>query len=259
MALIDCHFKSETLDMQTAMYVIIPDASIQARQRRALPALRVLYLLHGLSDDHTVWQRRTSIERYVEQLELAVVMPNVHRSFYTNMVRGYRYWDFVSTELPRVVRALFPISDRREDTFAAGLSMGGYGAYKLALGKPESFAGAASLSGALAITGASQGSISEEWQNTFGEPDRVRGTESDLFHLVRSVAHGGGPKPKLYQCCGTEDFLYWQNASFRDAVQPLGLDYCYEEGPGAHEWSYWDKMIVRALEWLELTRSPVIQ
>ena len=107
----------------------------------------MLYLLHGLSDDHTAWLRYTSIERYATARGLAVVMPAVHRSFYADEAHGHAYWHFVSEELPAIVAAFFRLSERREDTFVAGLSMGGYGALKLGLHHPERFAAVASLSG----------------------------------------------------------------------------------------------------------------
>ncbi|HEY3664538.1 MAG TPA: alpha/beta hydrolase-fold protein, partial [Polyangiaceae bacterium] len=144
MASIDCKFFSETLGMASSMRVLLPEPSAQQTARPPHP---VLFLLHGLSDDETAWARFSGIERYVQTLDLAVVMPNVHRSYYSNMKHGYRYWDFISEELPNKARALFPLSPRRELSFVAGLSMGGYGALKLGLSKPESFAAAASLSG----------------------------------------------------------------------------------------------------------------
>lgn len=101
----------------------------------------VLYLLHGLSDDHTIWHRRTSIERYVSALGLAVVMPNVGKSFYTDMANGGNYFTFITEELPTLVQSYFPVSAKREDNFIAGLSMGGYGAFKVALSCPEKICG----------------------------------------------------------------------------------------------------------------------
>lgn len=153
MALIHCDFFSEVLGLNTSACVVLPQPSGPLQWASAPPARRypVLWLLHGLSDDHTIWQRRTSIERYVDPMGLAVVMPGVHRSWYTDMAAGNRYWTFVSEELPGIMRSLFPISERRDDNFVAGLSMGGYGAFKLALRHPERFAAAASLSGALSI------------------------------------------------------------------------------------------------------------
>ncbi|MFD0818010.1 alpha/beta hydrolase, partial [Micromonospora zhanjiangensis] len=152
MALMRCDFFSETLGLNTSMTVLLPQRT--ATQIGMSGATRdgdppVLYLLHGLSDDDTIWLRRTSIERYVAPLGLAVVMPQVARSFYTDEANGNRYWTFLSEELPELCRSFFRLSDRREDTFVAGLSMGGYGALRWALRAPHRFAAAASLSGAL--------------------------------------------------------------------------------------------------------------
>ena len=248
MALIQCDFYSDALQLSTSMNVILPQP---ARARYS-----VLYLLHGLSDDHTTWLRRTSIERYVEPLGLAVVMPAVHRSFYADMVHGNRYWTFVSQELPALASGFFPISQQRDETFVAGLSMGGYGAFKLALSFPQRFAAAASLSGALDQAGPAPPDVDPamraEMGNIYGDLGKLAGSPNDVMHLARRLAESTGLKPRLYQCCGTEDFLYDQNLRFRDQALKLGLDLTYEEGPGEHEWGYWDQMIQRVLAWLPL-------
>lgn len=259
MALIHCTFYSHTLDLMSSIYVILPQPA--PAEPGGLPVLRkrprrypVLYLLHGLSDDHTVWQRRTSIERYVEGLDLAVVMPAVGRSFYTDMASGLRYWTYISEELPLIVQALFPISSRRQDTFVAGLSMGGYGAFKLALSHPDRFAAAASLSGALDMSAAVHDPDPDwrrEMRGIFGDMRKFKGSGNDLFALAEKVAHSAGPQPHLYQWCGTEDFLYPANQRFRDHATQLGLDLMYEEGPGDHVWQAWDDIIQRVLEWIE--------
>ena len=187
-------------------------------------------------------------------------MPAVHRSFYTDMAAGSRYWTFVSEELPEIVRNFFPLSDLREDNFVAGLSMGGYGAFKMALGKPEKFAAAASLSGALDLAVSIQrigGMERAEWENIFGDPDKIADSTNDLRFLARSIIESGRPRPKLYQWCGTEDFLYQGNLKFREYAKELNLDLTYEEGPGSHEWSYWDRMIQRVLQWLPLRDNSV--
>ena len=159
MALLNCDVFSDVLGLSTSLTVILPQATttqigMTGNARDADPPL--LYLLHGLSDDHTIWLRRTSIERYVAPLGLAVVMPQVHRSFYTDEVYGNRYWTFLSEELPELVHGFFRLSRRRADTFVAGLSMGGYGAMKWALRCPERFAAVASLSGAVDIASRQQ-------------------------------------------------------------------------------------------------------
>ncbi|HHW67565.1 esterase family protein [Defluviitalea raffinosedens] len=260
MALIHCNFFSEVLKLSTSMYVILPQHTqnqIGMQGTVKKDKHPTLYLLHGLSDDHTIWLRRTSIERYVANLGLAVVMPEVHRSFYTDMVNGYNYWTFISEELPEIARSFFPLSDKREDNFVAGLSMGGYGAFKLALSKPYKFSAAASLSGALDmnVERLLDGPLSlREFNNIFGGIESLRGSENDLFKLVEDVSKLD-ERPKLYQCCGTEDFLYQENQNFLKKAKEYGLDITYEEGPGAHEWSYWDQQIQRVLEWLPLEKS----
>src|SRR5690554_3728055 len=157
-----------------------------------------LYLLHGLSDDHTIWLRRTNIERYVSNRGIAVVMPAVHRSFYTDMAIGYKYWTFVSEELPDIARSFFPLSDSREDNFVAGLSMGGYGAFKMALRCPEKFAAGASLSGALDLSKVVERHF-DEFRTIFGSPEKVKGSEEDLFYLAEKMAKSHGDKPELFQ------------------------------------------------------------
>ena len=137
MPLIHCNFFSHALGMCVSMDVILPLSKWQSGAQADTAPCPTLYLLHGYSDDHTIWQRRTSIERYVDPLNLAVVMPTVHLSFYTDMAVGLPYWTFLSEEVPYAARSMFNLSAAREDNFAAGLSMGGYGAFKLALARPD--------------------------------------------------------------------------------------------------------------------------
>ncbi len=236
------------------MDVILPMASWSRAASPDASGHQILYLLHGLSDDHTIWQRRTSIERYVDGLDLAVVMPAVHRSFYTDMAAGCgRYWTFISEEVPYVAHSLFHLSSRREDTFVAGLSMGGYGAFKLALTFPKRFAAAASLSGALDVARMARDPKTDwiaEAPAIFGDPAGVKGSGNDLFSLSKKLAVSKRPKPRLYQWCGTEDFLYKDNLRFRKQAEKLGLELDYTESPGDHAWKYWDQQIQVVLQWL---------
>lgn len=256
MILTEIRFFSETLGMRCAMNVLLPQRPLHEAMENETPKYRTLYLLHGYSDDHTAWQRWTSIERYAEPYQVAVVMPAVHLSFYTDMAHGGAYWQFISREVPALASELFPLSQAREDTFVAGLSMGGYGAFKLALTHPERFAAAASLSGALDVreTVRAHGRADDlawlrQMQNIFGDTSRVEGSKHDLFALAAKVA-ADTLQPRLYQCCGTEDFLYADNVRFRDHARQLSLDLTYEEGPGDHNWEYWDAMIQRVLAWM---------
>lgn len=265
MALIQCDFFSEALGLSCSMNVILPQATrrqigMEGREAKAsgFAGHPTLYLLHGLSDDHSIWLRRTSIERYVAPLGLAVVMPAVHRSWYTDMARGLRYWTFISEELPALARSFFGLSARREDNFVAGLSMGGYGAFKLALRKPEMFAAAASLSGALDMANriterAEDDAWRVELENVFGDLSAFQGSDNDTVHLAEELARSDRPRPKLWACCGTKDFLIEHNRVFRDRATRAGLDLHYEEDEGyEHEWGYWDLTIQRVLKWLPL-------
>jgi S-formylglutathione hydrolase FrmB len=253
MALIHCNFYSEVLGLSTSMDVILPQQTtsqigMQGKVKNSKHP--TLYLLHGLSDDQTIWQRRTAIERYVANIGLAVVMPSVARSWYADMVDGPKYWTFISEELPVLARSFFPLSDRREDNFVAGLSMGGYGAFKLALRCPENFAAAASLSGAMDPY-AKRENWPAEFRYIFGD-EPFAGSLNDLFHVASENIKKGTNLPRLYQWCGTSDFLYQDNLRFRDHARKLGLDLTYEEGPGDHAWEHWDRQIQRVLQWLAI-------
>jgi putative tributyrin esterase len=252
LAFLRCNFYSEALGFGTSMTVILPQTTTQVGLDATTRAggFPTLYLLHGRSDDDTVWQRLTSIERYAAPLGLAVVMPAVQLSFYADEAWGHRYWTFLSEELPGIVRSFFRVSDRREDTFVAGLSMGGYGALKLALRRPDRFAAAASLSGVTDLAGLMHHRPEESafFDHIFTEP--VDGTDDDLMHLL---AHASPEQlPKLFVACGTQDRLIDDNHRFVAAGQARGVDVTSRFDPGDHEWGYWDDRIQDVLAWLPL-------
>src|SRR5687768_9326337 len=112
MILTEVRFYSEVLNLHTAMHVLLPKRTMAEMSSKRGPKVRVLYLLHGHSDDHNAWQRWTSIERYAEDLNLAVIMPAVHLSFYTDMAHGGRYGQFIGEEIPAVVHELFKLSSK---------------------------------------------------------------------------------------------------------------------------------------------------
>lgn len=247
MALLQCEFFSESLEISASMNVILP----QGQTRRPF---QTLYLLHGLSDNHTSWCRQTSIERYAAKHGVAVVMPAVNRSFYADMSHGAKYWTFVSEELPRLARSFFPLSSEREDNFVAGLSMGGYGALKLGLSFPDRYAAAASLSGAVDVSRLATEGFGGDISYVFSDPAAVKGSSADLFALAERAANTTDV-PMIYQYCGTEDFLYDDNVRFRDHLGKLRIATTYLEEPGTHEWKYWDSQIERVLQWLPLKRD----
>lgn len=260
MAHLTVEFFSNVLGKCMTMEVILPQnttAQIGMDGVEHDGTYPVLYLLHGMSDDHSIWLRRTSIERYVSSIGIAVVMPNADLSFYTDMKVGGKYWTYISEELPAICRGFFPrISTKREDTFAAGLSMGGYGAMKLGLRCPERFGAVASLSGCLDIVSvAERRNIASDlyWQSIFGSKDELRGSENDLFALANKISKHNC-RPSLFVCCGTEDFLYEDNQNAVAYMRSLGLDLTYRESSGGHTWEFWDHWIGEILAWLPIRR-----
>ncbi|PKH39084.1 S-formylglutathione hydrolase FrmB [Nocardioides alpinus] len=250
MALLTCDLFSETLQRGTSMTVVLPQPTTeQIGVSGAVPdgPARVLYLLHGLSDDHTAWLRYTSIERYAAARGFAVVMPAVDRSFYANEAHGHAYWDFVSEELPQVVRRFLNVSHDPADTFVAGLSMGGYGALKHAVTFPERFAGVASLSGVTDIL--QLGARLERSEIVERVFDGTFGPQDDLFGLLEAV--DPATAPRLYIGCGTgEDRLLPPNERFAEVARARGLDVTTDFRPGVHEWGLWDAQVQDVLDWM---------
>jgi S-formylglutathione hydrolase FrmB len=250
MAQVTCDFFSDVLEVGTSVTVVLPQAT-EAQIGVAAPTagsadLPVLYLLHGLSDDHTAWTRYTSIERYAAAAGLAVVMPAVGRSFYADERHGHRYWSYLSEELPRTMGSFFRFSDRREDTFVAGLSMGGYGAFKWALTQPGRFAAAASLSGGLDVRLiAAKPERRALFARVFGE---APGPGDDLFELL--AASDAAALPSLYVGCGTEDPLLPASTRFAAAAEAHGASVTTDFRPGEHEWGLWDAVVRDVIDWL---------
>lgn len=259
MAFITNQFYSDVLEMAMTMNVILPEANRVPEEKQYRinnGAYPTLYLLHGLADDESAWSRYTSIERYANDEGLAIVMPNGDRSFYTDIENGHAYFKYISEEIPNKAQKMFPLARDRENNFVAGLSMGGYGAFKIGLTFPERYAAVASLSGVLDID--KRWLEQEEVGNgrpyamAFGDHP-VTGTKNDIFHLFNEAIDSNQKLPKLYQCCGTEDFLYEGNLNFRRlALKHPKLDYTYNEGPGAHTWDYWDEHIQKVIKWLPI-------
>jgi putative tributyrin esterase len=239
MALCELRYFSNALQKQTGAFVILPEVG--------KPPYPTLYLLHGLSDDHTIWQRRTSIERYVGNLPLIVVMPDGGRGFYADAFEGYAYQSALAVELPERIDRTFPTLASREGRCVAGLSMGGYGAFRFALTFPDQYAAAVSHSGALgwghSLEGRNGLPPSAEFQRILG-PDFVGGP-NDLFALVENADKA--TLPALRFDCGTEDFLIEHNRDFQKHLTTLGISHEYAEHPGSHEWGYWDRYIQDSL------------
>ena len=251
MALMECFIRSSVLSKACNINVLVPqhyeaDGVTPGKRQE----YKVLYLLHGLSDDYSSWLRRTSIERYIGTLPVVVVMPDAGRSFYTDMKHGLKYWTFISEELPLLIQQLFPVSTKREDTFVAGFSMGGYGALKLALNHPERFAAAGAMSSVTDIAAKFGDPRYAGWQfeDIFGAPELLASDGNDLFASLDKSAKLT-TKPRIIQICGTEDYLWQDNLKLKEAFEKNNYsDYVFESHPGAHSWDFWDLYIQTILK-----------
>lgn len=232
MALLHVNYWSSALEKQSGAYVILPDGE---------GPFRVVYQLHGLSDDYTIWLRRTSIERYAEKAGMMVVLLDGGRSFYVDTHPGLGRYESHILETVRFMDRTFRTIPGPEGRAIGGLSMGGYGAVKLGLKYPDIFGSVASHSGALDIAALCRESLCAELQVIFPN-GKVRADEDPFVMAAKPL-----PKPALYFDCGVNDFLIEQNRRFHAHLQNLGVAHTYKEFPGEHTWEYWDKHIVGAL------------
>lgn len=218
---------------------------------------KVLYLLHGGFGNSSDWVTMSPIAYLVRKKHMMVVMPSGENSYYQDLPYGPAYFQFVADELPMMIQKMFPVvSDRREDTYVAGLSMGGYGAFRLALARPERFCKAASLSGVLDLAGRIRDSKGQHkdrglvFSDNFFDEDHIG--DADLFTLMRKRKAEGTELPELFFTVGTEDFVYPYNQEARKVLEECGIAHHYEEHPGDHNWDYWNVHIKTALEWMGL-------
>lgn len=254
MALFQCEYKSRALGNA------IPGHHVLGRMTRfnmVLPEkctedAPVVFLLHGMNNDETAWLRYTNVERYATERGIAVVMPDGGKSYYCDMKYGDRYAGYIGGELVDYVRRVFAVSKKREKTFIAGFSMGGYGAAKLALANPGTYAACAALAGPLDLVERLKSyERNESAVAAWGEDymSTLPGSEDDLMELVRRLEKSDQPKPRFFQGCGTEDpLVYESNQSFRRFMEGRDFVYRYREIPGGHDWAVMDALVQEALD-----------
>jgi putative tributyrin esterase len=248
MALLRIEHTPETVKVNLPLNIILPDPG----QMAGVPVARrkVLYLLHGLSEDASAWQRYSSVEALAEGYGLVVVMPSAGRSFYTDQPNGQKYFSYLTGELPRYLADVFGLVPRREDTFIAGSSMGGYGAFKAALLHPELYAAAASFSGVLSLDILSllpDDPRKDEFTGLFGDLDQLPGSQHDPAVWLRNAAQNPSALPRLLITCGRQEDVYPLSGMFYAACQALGVNAEYYEEDGGHDWFQWDRQVRRFL------------
>lgn len=263
MALFQCSIFSKSLMRTVPIQVVLPTDKQLPNGEPPKGPFKTLYLLHGIFGDQTDWVCGTRIQSWAQDRNLAVVMPAGDNSFYVDQPKASAYYGrFIGQELVDFTRRTFPLSDKREDTFIGGLSMGGFGAIVNGLQNPGTFGAVCALSSALILDSMMTHTEYTDflmtnkgyYESVFGDLSQVRGGVNDYDALAEKVAPLA-EKPRFYMACGTEDGLITVNRQFRDHLVKLRYDVTYVEGPGIHDWYFWDEYILKVLEWLPLGES----
>ena len=267
MAFMQVNFFSRCLSRQVTVNAVVPVGKFHmpGMPEREKKPFKTMYLLHGIFGNYSDWLVGSRIVPWAEERNLAVIMPSGDNSFYVDHEKsGAMYGEFYGRELIDVTRELFPLSDKREDTFIAGLSMGGYGAMRNGLKYHETFSSIAALSGALVRDNIASSTNDTPtiigrrsyFESVFGDLDKLVGSDKDPKALVTMLKNSGAPFPSIYIACGTEDFLIEPNRDYHKFLQENGVEHTYVEGPGAHTWDFWDEYILKVLNWLPLEKLP---
>ena len=261
MALIKLELYSRCLTRMTTLHVILPE--IGTGKVDSTGKYPVLWLLHGATDDYTMWQRFTSIERYVNDVGIAAILPNADISFYTNLDGG-RYFDYVTKELPEICSKLFPISRERESNFIAGMSMGGHGTMKIGFSLPEQYAAMGIFSSANFIdlmTTADKDAnprhplyMARELVFGMWDLEGARNTENDMIYLAKEASKSGKPLPKVFGVCGTCDSSIEKQKEMFEWMKTLENPYdcIFMKSCGLHDFEFWDKWLPVFIQWLPI-------
>jgi len=261
MSLTTMHYYSNCLRREVTFQAIIPldhPAEHGKTQHYATEPLKALYLLNGYSGSCNDWLTYSSIRDLAQQNRLAVFMPSGENHFYVDdEAKGEMFGEFIGEELIAFTRAMFPISNKREDTFIGGLSMGGYGAVRNGLKYSHNFSKVIAMSSAFitykianAKPGYSDGIASYSYfDRVFGNLNELEGSDKDLEALVRAIQENKKQMPELYLSCGDEDFLLDVNIKFHNYLKQQNIKHVYEQSPGVHDWNFWREYIVKGIKW----------
>ncbi len=258
MAIFRIAFASETLFRTVNLNVIIPVETYGRTDIKKPEKFKTLYLLHGFGGNKDDWMDYTNLRSISEKYNLAVVLPSGENSFYENMnVITGRYSDFVGKELVEFTRRMFPLSDKKEDTFIGGLSMGGFGALRLGSLYHQTFGKIFSLSGAFIIdniAGKKEGyrdgiADYDYYVRTFGNLEQVKDSPKDPLYCVKEAIKVKD-MPDVYMAVGTDDFLLKENRLMRESLENEGLKISYHEDHGIHDWDFWNRYLPKAMDWL---------
>jgi len=257
------YYNSDVLHTNINIQFIVPESGDGP--------FKVVYLLHGLHGNQGTWNDYTMLPYFSKEYNAIFVMPEVGRSFYCNQKYGYPYYTFISEEVPQIIKKIFNISVKREDTAVMGCSMGGYGALKIALSKPEQFGFCGAISSAcielkpfldlLRTNPAAFANIDEQAKEIMNELYIIYGDdveyqpENDIAVLIKNFP-ANKPKPVIYATCGTEDNLRAENLKLKDYMKGTAFNFTYEEWTGAHEWYFFNEALKKTLEFWSPSQRP---
>lgn len=242
--------KCKSLQRRTSISVILPSDNIHFLQdtEEIVPKpYKTLYLLHGLYGSDDIFLANTSIQKFAEDNGIAVVIPCGENSFYVDNVNAHAYFgEYVGQELLDITRNIFPLSDKREDTFIAGFSMGGYGAIRNGLKYYKNFSKIGIISAALItddiVTYTSDDNVLRSrqfYESVFGNLDNLKGSDMDPKSLIDACKD----LPEIFMACGVDDFLYDKNVDFHEFLKSKNIEAEFIEAPGEHTWEFCDKYI----------------
>ena len=265
MALVSIDFFSNTLMRTVPVQVIIPTDKFlfPGRVYPEKKPFQTLYLMHGIFGNDTDWITGTRIKMWAEDHNLVVVMPSGENKFYVdNDKSGDLFGKFIGEELVQFTRDTFRLSDKREDTFIGGLSMGGYGALVNGLRYHDTFSRICAFSSALVLekyrdADNSSWNLADRkcfYESCFGPFDAVPGSDKDYYALADQTAEEEN-KPLIYMACGKQDPLTPENEKLCCHLREKGYEVTYEEWKGGHDWFFWDQCIERVMGWLPVAPS----
>lgn len=257
-------FYSTVLGRNAEFRFILPD---DARARRDMfkdsPAYRrptkTIYLLNGYSNSSTEWLLGGNIRFMADRFNLAMILPNGENSFYTNGPgTGRRFGDYIGIDLVNFTRERFGLSDKREDTFIGGISMGGYGALRNGFAYPDTFSKIIAMSPAYIIHEIDKakpgfqnaGGNYDFYYALFGNLDTVMESENSVEHLIRNIEETDVAKmPQVFHACGTEDFLYDVNLTLENYLNEHNVPHKFHESGGTHDFDFWNQYIQKSFAW----------
>lgn len=253
-----CSFSSIILRTQVEVRVYLPNPVdfmhpvTDFRERYSFPPFKTVFLLHGMMDSARQWVENTSITRLAEERNLALVIPSCGNNFYVNTVYGAAYSDFIHDELTGFVRAMFPLSEKREDNYLWGISMGGYGALRQGFIDPDRFCRVVAMSPTADIEFAARfaTAMGVNTEYLLGDWKTLQGSDLDLQILAEKAKATGKQVPEMLVMIADQDYMVRDVSAFQNCLEQLGLSGDFRIHPGDHTWSFWDRHVEECLDWL---------